>query len=137
MSTNQLKYKVFIREYANRHYIKTFEKKYGRYWDMALEAIVESLERVDTFLTTSKAEKILSYHEKNAHILKCEFRLANSSDSAHASGNRYIVYFNESLRECHVLLLYSKDHYEGQETSWWKQQIKTNYPDMREIFLNL
>ena len=85
MSTNPLKYKVYIRDYAKKHYIKTFEKKYGKYWDITLEAITASLERMDTFLTTSKAEKILSVHEKNLHIVKCEFRVVNSRDSAHAS----------------------------------------------------
>jgi hypothetical protein len=84
MSTNPHKYKVYIREYTKRHYIKTFEKKYGKYWDVTLDAIIVSLERIDTFLTTSKAEKILSVHEKNFHLLKCEFRVANSRDSSHA-----------------------------------------------------
>lgn len=134
MSTNPHKHKVYIREYARKHYIKTFEKKYGKYWDITLEAIITSLEHVDSFLTTSKAEKIMSIHEKNIHLIKCEFRVANSRDSAHASGNRYIVFLNEQLKECHVLLLYSKDDYTGQETSWWKQQIKENYPDIRESF---
>lgn len=85
MSTNPHKYKVYIREYTKKHYIKTFEKKHGRHWDITLEAIVASLEHINTFLLTSKAEKILSFHEENKYIVKCEFRVAGSNDSAHAS----------------------------------------------------
>lgn len=136
MSINQ-KYKVYIREYADRHYIKVFSKKYWRHWDVTLEAILASLEHVNTFLCTSKAEKIISCHEEDKHLLKCEFRVVWSTDSAHASGNRYIVFLDEASHECHILLVYSKWDYSGQETTWWKQQIKENYTDMRELFSSL
>ncbi len=136
MSINQ-KYKVYIRDYTDRHYIKVFDKKYGRHWDLTLEAIIASLEHVDTFLGTSKAEKIISCHEENKHLIKCEFRVVWTTDSAHASGNRYIVYLDEVTRECHILLVYSKWDYSGQETTWWKLQIKENYPELKDIFSSL
>jgi len=88
-------------------------------------------------LTTSKAEKILSYHDADKHIIKCEFRVVGTNESAHSSGNRYIIYLDEKLCECHILLLYSKDDYTGQETAWWKNQIRENYPDIRKIFSGL
>lgn len=36
MSTN---YCVVIEKYAQRHYIEKFAKKYGRAWDITLEAL--------------------------------------------------------------------------------------------------
>lgn len=126
-----------IDPYAERHYIKSFEKKYPRAWDITLRAIRRELERVDYFLLTSKAETICSCQKWKKHILKCEFAVAGTRESAHASGNRYIVYLDEESAECHILLLYTKDHYSGQETAWWKNQIKENYPDIKDVFSSL
>jgi hypothetical protein len=56
-------YSVHIRAYAERHFIKTFEKKYPKAWDITLKAIFALLERVDEFLFTTKAEKICTCNE--------------------------------------------------------------------------
>jgi len=128
-------YSVHIWTYTERHFIKAFEKKYPRAWDITFEAISTQLSRIDTFLTTTKAEVISS--STKGKLLKCEFAVAGTRESPHASGNRYIVYLEEQKRECHILLLYGKEHYTWQETTWWKQQIKENYPDMRELFSSL
>ena len=63
--------------------MKVFEKKYPRAWDITLSAIYAQLQRVDVFLETTKAEKILSCDAK--HILKCEFTIAGTRESPHAS----------------------------------------------------
>ena len=130
-------YRVHIWSYAERHFIKAFEKKYPRAWDITFDAICTQLSHIDSFLTTTKAERICSCPEKKKFLLKCEFAVAGTRESPHASGNRYIVYLDEEKNECHILLLYAKDHYSWQETNWWKQQIKENYPDMRELFTSL
>jgi hypothetical protein len=131
-------YSIHIWQYAERHFIKTFEKKYPRAWDITLKAIFVLLERVDEFLLkTSKAEKICTCNEWRRHILKCEFAVAGTRESPHGSGNRYIVYMDEERCECHILLVYCKSDYNGQETTWWKQQIKENYPELKSIFTSL
>jgi len=34
------KYTVIIEKFSERHYMKTFSKKYGRAWDITLEALI-------------------------------------------------------------------------------------------------
>ena len=83
-------------------------------------------------------EIVTSHPSWKKHILKCEFAVAGTQLSPHASGNRYIVYMDEELEECHILLLYGKDDcWHGNETAWWKQQIKENHPDIKELFSGL
>ena len=134
MSTNKL-YSIHIRPYAERHFIKTFEKKYPRAWNITLDAIRAQLSRVDSFLETTKAEIIISCD--TWHLLKCEFAVAGTRESPHASGNRYIVYMDEEKHECHILLVFYKWDYSWQETNWWKLQIRENYPELKEVFSSL
>lgn len=135
MSTR--KYSVHIRAYAENHYIKTFKKKYHeKAWNETIDSIESLLIHVENIIgKRTLIEKIISCKDK--HILKCEFAVAGTRESPHGSGNRYIVYMDEEQCECHILLVYCKWNYSGQETTWWKQQIKENYSDMKELFESL
>jgi hypothetical protein len=57
MSTNN-NYNVSVSEYAKKHYIKNFEKKYKNAWDTTFLTIKNLLSRIDLYLKTSKIEKI-------------------------------------------------------------------------------
>ncbi len=125
-------YAVVIEEFAERHFIKSFRKKYKTAWDITERAIVAELERVDNLLLTDRAETITSAGE--VMIIKTSFRIANSKESAKTSGNRCIVVLNKKTAAVHVLLVYAKTDFHGtNETVWWKCMVRDNYPRYKEM----
>jgi hypothetical protein len=120
-------YTVTIEHFAERHYIKSFQKKHKKYWDITLRAIVAEFERIDNLLLTDRAEIITSI--ATIKIIKAKFKIARSSESAKSSGNRCIVCVDEDKRQVSILLVYSKtDLGEGNETDKWKTLVRENYP---------
>lgn len=136
MSTS-LPYTVEVWAYAERHFINDFSKKYSKAWQITLEVIFHSLYRIDQLLLTSKAEIITSC--PSWMLIKCEFTVAGSNISAHASGNRYIIYQDQQTKVISILLLYAKTHVRKnqQETIRRKQEIKSNYPFIKNLFPEL
>lgn len=125
-------YSVSIEQYAQRHYIKNFKKKYKGAWDITLRAICQELQRFDSLLDTSVAETITT--SGNVRIAKTEFRVHGTNESKKTSGNRCIVAVHKDTCTVNVLLVYHKnDLGNGQETATWKQIIKENYPKYRDL----
>jgi hypothetical protein len=124
-------YSVRIEKFAENHFIKSFEKKYKGHWDATLRSIVDALERIDALLTTDKADEICGDDMK---IIKTDFRVAGTKESAKSSGNRCIVAWHQSQQYVSVLLVYSKTDLSGHnETAEWKEIIKDNYPEYRQL----
>ncbi|MBI2436346.1 MAG: hypothetical protein HYV41_01200 [Candidatus Magasanikbacteria bacterium] len=73
MSTN---YAVLVEHFAERHYIKNFEKKYKCAWYITWSAVVEELKRLDSLALTSIAEKICG--NSVVSVYKIEFRVAGT-----------------------------------------------------------
>ena len=68
------KYKVVVDDYAKKHYIKSFLKKYKQAcWDKTFETILNMLSHIITFSKTAKVNKIHTYDNK--YIAKCEFNI--------------------------------------------------------------
>ncbi|MBI3255671.1 MAG: hypothetical protein HYZ63_01750 [Candidatus Andersenbacteria bacterium] len=125
-------YAVQIESYAERHFIKSFRKKYKSHWDITLLAIIAELERIDALLLTNRAEIIIGTDE--VKIIKTKFKIARSNESATSSGNRCIVAWYPTKRRVSVLLVYGKtDIGDGNETAVWKRLIKDNYPELQDI----
>ena len=125
MSTD---YEVIIEPFAERHYIKSFAKKYKRAWDFTLSALKREFQSFDVILEKSIAEEIT---DKKADIVICktEFKISGTQESRHGSGNRCIVAKDTKANKIHVLLVYHKnDLVGGNETTAWKSVIKDNYP---------
>ena len=126
------KYTVIVQPYAERHFIKNFGKKYKGAWEITWKAICEELQRFDSLLETSIAETITD--KGNIRIAKTEFRVAKTNESRKSSGNRCIVSIHKDTNLVNVLLVYHKnDLGNGNETAQWKQLIKDNYPEYREL----
>jgi len=126
MSTN---YAVTIEPFADRHYIRTFAKKYKRAWDFTLSALVREFQSFDVILEKSIAEEIT---DRNADVVICktEFKISGTQESRHGSGNRCIVAKHKNTNKVCVLLVYHKnDLGGGNETANWKNVIKENYPE--------
>ncbi|MCC6323515.1 hypothetical protein IT400_01850 [Candidatus Nomurabacteria bacterium] len=123
----QSNYTVQIEDFAQRHFIKSFEKKYKIHWDITLRAIVAELERIDTLLLTDRAEIV--YDGGDIKIIKTKFKVVKSKESAKTSGNRCIVAWHKDNRFVFILLVYGKtDLGGGKETTEWKNIVKENYP---------
>src|SRR3989344_4648701 len=130
MSTN---YAVTIEPFADRHYIRTFYKKYKGAWDFTLSALTREFQSFDVILEKSIAEEIT---DRNADVVICktEFKISGTQESRHGSGNRCIVAKHRNTNKICVLLVYSKnDLGSGNETAGWKNIIKGNYPQYRPL----
>jgi predicted secreted hydrolase len=127
-------YSVQIEEFAEKHFIKSFKKKYNSGWDVTLRAILFQLERIDNFLQTDKANTIIDGGD--IKIIKTEFKIAVSKESAKTSGNRCIVAWHIKERFVSILLVYNKTDLtsKNNETDEWKNLVKDNYPKYKDLF---
>ena len=126
------KYSVNIEKYAERHFIKSFEKKYHRAWDITIETLIREFQSFDILIERSIAETITD--SGSIKICKVEFKIAGTNQSRHGSGNRCIVAIHKDTNIVNVLLIYHKTHLgDGNETAKWKQVIKNNYPKYGDL----
>jgi hypothetical protein len=127
-----IKYSVNIEHYTQRHFIKNFERKYGQAWVITIEALIREFESFDVLLDRTIAEIITETVDYK--ICKVEFKIAGTNQSRHGSGNRCIVVIHKIANILNVLLVYhKKDLGDGNETVKWKQIIKENYSDYRNL----
>ena len=123
---------VQVGHFAERHFIKNFEKKYKTLWDVTFIAITAELARIDALLLTNRAETICD--RAGIKIVKTEFKIAKSKESARSSCNRCVVAWEPDRQMVTMLLLYHKTDLSGKnETAEWKRLIKDNYPEYRNI----
>lgn len=126
------KYQVNFKHFAERHFIKSFAKKYKTAWDFTYNLLREEFEQIDLLFLKSIAEEIC--YCKDIKICKTEFKIAGTNQSRHGSGNRCIVAVHKDTCTVNVLLVYHKnDLGNGNETAIWKQIIKDNYPEYCEL----
>ncbi len=127
-------YLVQIESFAERHFIKSFEKKYKGHWDITLRVIIFELERIDNLLLTSKANIVID--KDNIKIVKTEFKIAGSKESTKTSGNRCIVAWHKEDNFVSILLIYGKTDLSSgnKETDEWKRIIRDNYPKYEHLF---
>ena len=132
MSKISTDYDVAIEKFAERHFIKYFEKKYKSAWDATEEALKQEFRVFDILFQKSIAETITD--RGNIKICKTEFKISGSRESRHGSGNRCIVAIHGDTRVVRILLVYHKnDLGSGNETAQWKQMVKDNYPEYHDI----
>lgn len=125
-----MEYQVIFEPFTERHYIKSFAKKYKTSWDLTRKFLYEEFRKVDILFFKSIAETIVD--SKDIKICKTEFKIAGTEVSRHASGNRCIIAVQKSSAVVRVLLVYSKSDIGGtNETAGWKTVIKDNYPAYR------
>lgn len=126
-------YLVRFEPFAEKHFIHSFEKKYKKHWPVTLRALINILERIDQLINTSRAETICDVD--GIKIVKVQFRVDRSKESAKTSGNRCVVAWNEKNKSVVVLLVYSKTDISGHnETAEWQKIIKKNYTEYQHLF---
>lgn len=127
-----ISYNVEFAEFAERHFIKSFRKKYKNAWESTLIALRFEFGNFDFLFQRSIAEKIVDLPAVS--ICKTEFKIAGTNVSRHASGNRCIVAIQKETSTVVVLLIYHKnDIGDGNETSAWKNIIRENYSEYKNI----
>lgn len=126
------KYEVIFEPFTDRHFIKSFLKKYKGAWDFTFKFLYQEFEQIDLLFLKNTAETIID--SKEIKICKTEFKIAGTQESRHGSGNRCIVAIHKNTNFVCVLLVYNKnDLGSGNETVNWKRVIKENYPEYSEM----
>lgn len=123
------KYVVVFEEYAEKHYIKDFEKKHKVNWDVTRQSIQDYLERIANLSGTSVLDLICNSN-RDVLLVKYDFKVAKTNVSPKTSGNRCILGVCNKKLEVRVLLVYCKDHVDRsakQETLWWKEHVFTEF----------
>lgn len=126
-------YAVVFEPFTERHFIKTFSKKYKGAWNTTVSFLTEEFKFIDVLFLKSIAEYIT---DKNADIVICkiEFKIAGTQESRHGSGNRCIAAIHKNINKVCVLLVYHKNNLGGSnETAAWKNLVKANYPEYSKI----
>ncbi len=127
-----ISYTVLFEPFTERHFIKSFAKKYKGAWDLTLQTIKEEFKQIDFLFLKNIAETIVD--GKDIKICKTEFKIAGSKESRHGSGNRCVVAIHTVTNEVHVLLVYTKTDLGGHnETMEWQEIVKDNYPAYRYL----
>lgn len=128
-----INYEVIFESFTERHYIRTFAKKYKSAWDVTLRIITDEFTQIDLLFLKNTAETI--FDSKEIKICKTEFKIAGTQESRHGSGNRCIVAIHKKEKVVKALLVYGKTNVKSsRETNWWQGVIKDNYPDYFDCF---
>lgn len=126
-------YSVEIEDFADKHFIKKFRKKYKQNWERTEDAIRAMYARVDNLLEKKRANTICDVD--GIKIIKSEFTIVGSNISAKDSGNRCIAACLVEERTVKILLVYNKnDLPKHNETAEWKKLIIENYPEYASLF---
>ena len=114
----KLNYSVEFDVFAERHYIKKFRKAYKHKWPPTELAINDTCERIDNMLLYNRADCITTFEVYQ--LVKLDFAVEGTKTSPKASGNRCILFVDNSTRNVRVLLVYSKNEIsEPNETQKW------------------
>lgn len=134
-----MKYHVVLESFTERHFIRSFAKKYKGAWDKTLKGLLLEFTYVDLLFQKSIAETICMSSDNEVRICKTEFKILGTEKSRHGSGNRCIIAVHTSTAVVRVLLAYHKNDLRGKnETKSWKALVKDNYPEYAGIyFVNL
>ena len=133
MSMEQFNYRVAFEPFAERHYIKKFQKEYKDKWPATERTIIAVCERIDNMLRYSRADLISI--SGNYKLVKLDFAVEGTQISPKASGNRCILIIDEDARAVNILLVYSKNEISPpNETQKWKNIIKDEYREIAKIF---
>ena len=131
-------FSVRFSNFAKNHYVKRFEKDYrGKQWDVTVESIFQDLARIKTSendLQRTKQVDELWYND-NYWIFKYDFRVAQTKFSTMSSGNRCIVFLDNTANEIIILIIYGKDDLPKNisEQAFIEQILNKEFPDFLSL----
>jgi hypothetical protein len=129
-------YQMVVTPFAKRHFIKGFEKKYRKAWDVTFDALRTQCAHIETMLKNNRIPTPIHATADNQHwILKHSFAVAGRGQSPRHSGNRAILYVNRIEKVVYLLLVYHKsDLGDGDETAQWHALIRKHHADLIQCF---
>ncbi|MDR0220198.1 MAG: hypothetical protein LBI54_02200 [Lachnospiraceae bacterium] len=126
-------YNAGFEPFTEKHYIKNFKRDYKEKWLATERTIITVCEHIDNMLKYSRADLIAMV--ECYKLVKLDFAIEGTRMSPKASGNRCILFVDESVRGVKILLVYSKnDIAPPNETKKWKDIIKNEYKEIAAIF---
>lgn len=129
--TDDVDYLVFFSDYADRHYLKSFAKKYkGKRWQVTLESIFQELKRITSLQRTQQVDELK--HGIDCKLFKYDFAIAQSGVSPKASGNRCIVFLDSKTHKQNILFVYCKNDLPKnmKETQYIYQVVEENFSEL-------
>ena len=135
-------FSVIFTQYAQRHYLNEFKKKYkGKIWDYTEESIIQDISRLRIKNnTTQESNQIDEYKYKEGEWLaKYDFKIAGTKMSSKASGNRCILYINDEKDIVEILMIYAKTNLpkNKDETKFIMDELSKNYDNkVKNLILN-
>jgi hypothetical protein len=126
-------YNVEFDNFCDRHYVKSFAKKYKSTWPGTMQAIEDVSKRIDAMLDYDRADLIASNGQFK--LVKLDFSVEGTRISPKSSGNRCILVIDEDIRSVRILIVYSKNDISSpNETSKWKTIIKDQFTELGILF---
>ena len=121
-------YRVEFASYAKRHYLKNYERKYGRAWEVTKRALVAQFERIENLVNNKRTNTpIHRSADERYWLIKHEFAVAGTKQSPKGSGNRAIVCVDREERVVFVLMVYHKSDLGAgghAETATWECRVR-------------
>ncbi len=128
---NKEDYRVVFSSYAERHFIKRFNKDYkGKRWEVTKDSIFQDLKRIHGLVDTQQVDELKS--GKNCILFKYDFAVAQTNISPKASGNRCLVFLDSSQQLETILITYGKNDLpkKQQETAYLLSFVKSEFPEL-------
>lgn len=137
-NSNKL-FSVVFAEYAKTHYLNKFIKKYkGKQWDYTEMSIKQDISRLrmvnNTTQNSSQIDELK--HKDNYWLAKYDFKIAGTKESTKSSGNRCVLFIDNSIDLIQILLIYNKNDLpkNKKETQYIFSELEDNYSTIYNLF---
>lgn len=127
-------YKIEFTDYAKRHFLKDFQKKYkGKQWQVTEDSIRQDLMRIangtSDLQKTQQVDELWSDGRK--WLFKYDFRIAGTNQSTKASGNRLVAAADADEKTIEIILIYAKTNLPKNmgETQYIKSVVSEMHDD--------
>ncbi len=128
-------FQVYFTDYAVRHFLKDFRKKYkGKQWQLTEAAILDDLSHLAhgsyDLQKTQQVDELFQADE--FWVFKYDFRIAKTNVSAKASGNRLIGVINAKMNRIDIAVIYCKTNLpkNASETQFIKSVVNEIFPKL-------
>lgn len=137
-NSNKL-FSVVFAEYAKTHYLNKFIKKYkGKQWDYTEMSIKQDISRLRMVNNTTQSSSQIDElkHKDNYWLVKYDFKIAGTKESTKSSGNRCVLFIDNSIDSIQILLIYNKNDLpkNKKETQYIFSELEDNYSTIYNLF---
>ena len=130
MSSEPRRYLVIVEKFAEGHFLNEFRKRHG--WEVTWRGIEQMLMRFNVEALGSRLSSPLHVSEGGEQVVyKMSFSVAGEGKSPKSSGNRMIIFCDDSSSSIRILMVYHKRNIKGsKETAWIDSTIDREFGDL-------